>query len=53
MNAVLVELSNTDKLTGLKNRRFLQEKLEEQIAGYAQAEAAFSLCIIDIDHFKK
>ncbi|WP_339288571.1 sensor domain-containing diguanylate cyclase [Paenibacillus sp. FSL E2-0201] len=53
MNAVLVELSNTDKLTGLKNRRFLQEKLEEQIAGYGQVQAAFSLCIIDIDHFKK
>ncbi|CAH1058375.1 sensor domain-containing diguanylate cyclase [Paenibacillus pseudetheri] len=53
MNAVLVELSNTDKLTGLKNRRFLQEKLEEQIVGYGRDQAAFSLCIIDIDHFKK
>jgi diguanylate cyclase len=53
MNAVLVELSNTDKLTGLKNRRFLQEKLEEKIVGYGQVQAAFSLCIIDIDHFKK
>lgn len=53
MNAVLVELSNTDKLTGLKNRRFLQEKLEEQIAGYGRDQAVFSLCIIDIDHFKK
>lgn len=53
MNAVLVELSNTDKLTGLKNRRFLQEKLEEQIVGYGQVQTAFSLCIIDIDHFKK
>lgn len=53
MNAVLVELSNTDKLTGLKNRRFLQEKLDEQIVGYARDQAVFSLCIIDIDHFKK
>lgn len=53
MNAVLVELSNTDKLTGLKNRRFLQEKLEEQILRYGQDQAPFSLCIIDIDHFKK
>ncbi len=53
MNAVLVELSNTDKLTGLKNRRFLQEKLEEQIVGYGRDQAPFSLFIIDIDHFKK
>jgi diguanylate cyclase (GGDEF)-like protein/PAS domain S-box-containing protein len=53
MNAVLVELSNTDKLTGLKNRRFLQEKLEEQIVGYGRNQVPFSLCIIDIDHFKK
>ncbi|WP_375104325.1 sensor domain-containing diguanylate cyclase [Paenibacillus sp. RS8] len=53
MNAVLLELSNTDKLTGLKNRRFLQEKLDEQIVGYGRDQAVFSLCIIDIDHFKK
>ncbi|OMC65884.1 PAS domain S-box protein [Paenibacillus odorifer] len=52
MNAVLVELSTTDKLTGLKNRRFLQEKLEEQIAAYQRDQAPFSLCILDIDHFK-
>jgi diguanylate cyclase len=53
MNAVLVELSNTDRLTGLKNRRFLQEKLEEQIVGCDRNQEPFSLCIIDIDHFKK
>jgi diguanylate cyclase len=53
MNAVLVELSFTDKLTGLKNRRYLQEKLEEQIAEYHRGRVPFSLCILDIDHFKK
>jgi diguanylate cyclase len=53
MNAVLVELSFTDKLTGLKNRRYLQEKLEEQIAEYHRERVPFSLCILDIDHFKK
>lgn len=42
-----------DKLTGLKNRRYLQEKLEEQIAGYSLNPEPFSLCIIDIDHCKK
>ncbi|GGD78183.1 sensor domain-containing diguanylate cyclase [Paenibacillus nasutitermitis] len=53
MNAVLVELSNTDKLTGLRNRRFMQEKLEELIAGFTPTGDAFSLLILDIDHFKK
>lgn len=53
MNAILVELSFTDKLTGLKNRRFFQEKLEEYFTRYSQSGESFSLCIIDIDHFKK
>lgn len=53
MNAVLIELSTTDKLTGLRNRRYLQEKLEEQIALQSRNTEPFSLCMIDIDHFKK
>lgn len=52
-NAVLVELSVTDKLTGLKNRRYFQEKLEELIRRYNENEQPFSVLIIDIDHFKK
>ncbi|WP_282937549.1 diguanylate cyclase [Paenibacillus sp. RC67] len=53
MNALLVELSTTDKLTGLKNRRFFQEKLEEHIDLYRRTGQPFSLLIVDIDHFKK
>jgi diguanylate cyclase len=53
MNAILVELSTTDKLTGLKNRRFFHEKLEEHIALFHRTQQPFSLCILDIDHFKK
>lgn len=53
VNSGLIELSNTDKLTGLKNRRYFQEKLEEQIQLYEQEGHAFSLLIIDIDYFKK
>lgn len=52
-NAVLIELSVTDKLTGLKNRRYFQEKLEEMIARYGEIGQPFSVLIIDIDHFKK
>lgn len=53
INAVLLELSNTDKLTGLKNRRFFQEKLDECIRRHEVEQRAFSLLIADIDHFKK
>lgn len=52
MNAVLVELSTTDKLTGLKNRRFFQERLEAHLLEYGKDQKPFSLLIIDIDHFK-
>lgn len=53
INATLVELAVTDKLTGLKNRRFFQEKLEEQFVFFNQTANPFSLLILDIDHFKK
>ncbi|MDQ0090989.1 diguanylate cyclase (GGDEF)-like protein/PAS domain S-box-containing protein [Paenibacillus anaericanus] len=52
LNANLVNLSITDKLTGLKNRRFFEEKLEDQMILYSQIGQPFSLYIIDIDHFK-
>ncbi|MFF3099745.1 sensor domain-containing diguanylate cyclase [Viridibacillus arvi] len=53
INSDLVKISNTDKLTGISNRRFFQNKLEEQIVIYRTEEMTFSLLIIDIDHFKK
>ncbi|MGE7835388.1 sensor domain-containing diguanylate cyclase [Viridibacillus arvi] len=53
INSGLVKISNTDKLTGISNRRFFQKKLEEQIEIYRTEEKTFSLLIIDIDHFKK
>ncbi|WP_054954656.1 sensor domain-containing diguanylate cyclase [Paenibacillus dakarensis] len=52
-NATLKELSVTDKLTGLKNRRFFQERLEGCIARHSKTGQLFSVLIIDIDHFKK
>ncbi|GGH30803.1 hypothetical protein GCM10008013_34120 [Paenibacillus segetis] len=53
LNADLLKLSVTDKLTGLNNRRFFEDKLAEQIALYGKIQQPFSLYIIDIDHFKK
>ncbi|MNP25795.1 Response regulator PleD [compost metagenome] len=53
LNANLVELSVTDKLTGLKNRRYFQEKIEDQIILYRKVDKPFSVILLDIDHFKK
>lgn len=53
INLGLVKISNTDKLTDIANRRFFQEKLEEQIELYKKEDKVFSLLIIDIDYFKK
>lgn len=43
----------TDSLTGVSNRRALDETLESMFAMQSRYEQPFSLSIIDIDHFKK
>jgi len=48
MNGRLKEMTNTDVLTGLKNRRYLEEFLPGLIA-----ESNLTLLIIDIDFFKR
>lgn len=53
LNGKLEKLAITDKLTGLKNRRYFHIKLEEMIIQYEQNAQPFSLCLIDIDHFKQ
>ncbi|MEW4454553.1 GGDEF domain-containing protein [Bremerella sp. JC817] len=45
--------SRTDPLTGLSNRRALDDSLESLFAMKDRYELTFSLCIIDVDHFKK
>ncbi len=41
-----------DRLTGLYNRRYLDETLHREIAGVARTGGYLSLVMIDIDHFK-
>lgn len=53
VNRHLLEMSNTDKLTGIPNRRLFQEKLEEFVERYETKGKGFSLCLLDIDFFKK
>jgi len=45
-------LSVSDALTGLANRRFLEETLELEMSRFRRWGRAFSVLMIDIDHFK-
>jgi diguanylate cyclase len=49
----LEQLANTDSLTGLYNRRRMQEMLEAQKALSSRSRSDFTLIFVDIDHFKK
>lgn len=48
----LKKLSITDPLTGLLNRRYFQERLEEEIARSQRHGRSLSLMMLDIDGFK-
>jgi len=49
----LEEQSVTDSLTGLKNRRFFDERLPEEFRRAQRYSDPVSLMMIDLDHFKE
>jgi diguanylate cyclase (GGDEF)-like protein len=51
-NEVLQRLSGIDKLTGLPNRRALEERMEGLWEHCAAAECPLSVVVIDVDNFK-
>ena len=51
-NKKLQELSDTDQLTGLKNRRYLNQFLEIEFARSNRYQHSIAILMIDIDHFK-
>ena len=51
-NRQLEVLSVTDKLTGLYNRRKLDELLDEELILYRRYNVPMSIIMLDIDHFK-
>lgn len=53
LNQKLEELSATDQLTGLKNRRYLDNTLAEEFARCARYGHTLSVLLMDIDHFKR
>lgn len=51
-NQKLEELSVTDELTGLFNRRYIQERLKEEIVRSRRHRYPMCLVMADLDHFK-
>jgi len=46
------DMATHDSLTGLPNRRALEEMLPRQLAGARRSSSPLSVAIIDLDHFK-
>jgi len=49
---IIEEMSVTDQLTKISNRRWLDESLKEEIARFERYNHDFSVILLDIDHFK-
>ena len=43
----------TDPLTGISNRRHLMEKMEADVRRSRRSNKAFTILMLDVDHFKK
>ncbi len=52
LNQELAELSRTDELTGLKNRRHFHDALNASLISPDGSGQPVSLILIDVDHFK-
>ena len=52
-NALLEELAATDPLTGLKNRRYMSERMDHEFSRAARLGASLAIIMIDIDFFKR
>jgi diguanylate cyclase (GGDEF)-like protein len=46
------DIAIRDELTGTYNRRFLMESLARELARAGRGGGGFSVCLIDVDHFK-
>jgi diguanylate cyclase (GGDEF)-like protein len=53
LHAQVVELSLTDSLTGLRNRRYFELFLQTEVIRSQRYRRDLSIMMIDLDHFKK
>ena len=51
-NLILEEQSRTDPLTGVYNRRVLEERLDDELTRLKRYDTSFSVIFFDIDNFK-
>ncbi len=51
-NRRLKSMANTDVLTGLPNRRYALNRLEQEAAAAMRANQPLSVLMLDLDHFK-
>jgi diguanylate cyclase (GGDEF)-like protein len=49
----MIRLAHTDSLTGLHNRRFFMQRLNEEIERVRRHGSSLSVLVCDLDHFKK
>jgi len=49
----LKQMTITDELTGIRNRRYIVERLEEEFQRARRSSRLLSLIMLDIDHFKR
>ncbi|TFW09854.1 GGDEF domain-containing protein [Oxalobacteraceae bacterium OM1] len=47
------DMAVRDELTGVHNRRYLTERIHEEALRSLRSGSAFSICLLDIDYFKK
>jgi diguanylate cyclase (GGDEF)-like protein len=52
LNAEVVQLSQTDPLTGIANRRFVSERLAEMCEATARYGSPVAVALFDVDKFK-
>jgi diguanylate cyclase (GGDEF)-like protein len=52
LHARTVDMAETDALTGLYNRRKLEQRLREEIQRSQRSHLPLALVLLDIDHFK-
>src|SRR5438093_89507 len=48
-----MKLALTDPLTGLGNHRHFQDRLERELIDAERIQRSFSLCLVDVDDFKR
>ncbi|MEY4765047.1 MAG: hypothetical protein RI907_1720 [Pseudomonadota bacterium] len=51
--AKVEDMATRDALTGLYNRRYMQDKLEDCIRRYDRYGEHFTIALVDLDHFKR